>query len=342
MRPPHRTHSLLVPFAAAGLALLPACGADRPAAPAPLPIQTPDNLAVGTVLTVVSGETKRPVGGATVVVAGRSYTTDAAGEVRLGDGVPRGSLVDVVAAGFLDRQTTIRAPESARFSLWPKTSVTGLSEQTTAELVYTAGAFCCPADVLAAQPLRRVSPAIGSFDLVLDARYAGDAGIRAAIQEAASLAGGAAGARVVFMPAETSGGFRIDVTTGPDPENRPNVAAFTERRLDALGYITGGRIVFVMDEYLSARQPRILTNIMAHELGHILGLGHSSVPGLMSVFQGTGTHYAFFAGAGDFSPIEKLVLDLMYDRRTGTRFPDNDRAASLTSAGRRERIVCRF
>jgi hypothetical protein len=62
----------------------------------------------------------------------------------------------------------------------------------------------------------------------------------------------------------------------------------------------------------------------------------------MSVFQGTGTNYAFFAANGDFSATEKLVLDLMYDRRSGTRFPDNDRVASLTSAGRRERIVCRF
>jgi Matrixin len=331
---------LLVPFAAAVLTLLPACGGDRvPAAPAP--VQTQD-IGVGTVLTIVSGETRSPVAGASVVVAGRSYTTDGAGEVRLAEAVPRGSLVDIVAAGFLDRQTTVRLPEAARFSLWPKTSAAGLNEQTTAELVYTPGAFCCPADVLAAQPLRRVSPTIGSFELVLDARYGGDAGVRAAIQEAASLAGRAAGARVVFMPAETSGGARIDITTGPDPENRPNVAAFTERRLDALGYITGGRIVFVVDEYLSGRQQRVLTTIMAHELGHMLGLGHSSIPGVMSVFQGTATNYAFFAAARDFSPIEKLVLDLMYDRRSGTRFPDNDRVAALTSAGRRERIVCRF
>ena len=131
-------------------------------------------------------------------------------------------------------------------------------------------------------------------------------------------------------------------TTGPDPENRPNVAAVTERQFDTQGYITGGRVVFVMEEYLSGRQsPQVVTTIVAHELGHMLGLGHSSVPGVMSVFAGIGTNYAFFAANGDFSPTEKLVLDLMFERRAGTRFPDNDRQAAATSAGR-ERIVCRL
>src|SRR5258705_321910 len=169
MQPLHRTRPFLIPFAAAGLALLPACGGDRPPAPPPHPKPAPDDHATGTPRTVDSRRTKRPAGGAS--------------------------------------------------------------------------------------------------------------GARAAIQEAASLAGGAVGARVVFMPAETSGGARIDITSGPDPESRPNVAAFTEWRLDALGYIAGGRIVFVMDEYLSGRQPRVLTTIMAPELGHTLGRGHSSVPG---------------------------------------------------------------
>lgn len=61
----------------------------------------------------------------------------------------------------------------------------------------------------------------------------------------------------------------------------------------------------------------------------------------MSVFGGRANFYGFFSGNGDFSPAEKLVLDLMYERRAGTRFPDNDRQAAATSAGR-ERIVCRL
>jgi len=341
MQPWCRSLPVRASLAAVLVVFLPACGGDGVVTPAPVPVS--NDIAAGTAVTVISGETKRPVVGARVVVAGRSYTTDGAGEVRLEAAVLRGSLVDVVAPGYFDRQTTLRDPGPARFALWPKASATGLDEQTTAELVYTQGAFCCPANALANAPLRRVAPTIGSFDLVLDARYGDNSLVRDVIQEAASLAGRAAGARVVFNPADTSGGSRIDITSGPDPENRPNVAAFTEWRLDAFGYITGGRIVFVLDDYLRGRQSRrVLTTIMTHELGHVLGLGHSSAPGVMSVYQGVGTNYAFFAAAGDFSPAEKLVLDLMYDRRGGTRFPDNDRVAALTSGGRLERIVCRF
>jgi hypothetical protein len=294
------------------------------------------------VLTVVSGETERPVAGASVTVAGRSYTTDGAGELRLGETLARGALVDIVASGFLDRQTTIRSREATGFPLWPQTAATGLNPHTTAELVYTPGASCCPADVLAGQPMRRVLSTIGSFALVLDERYRGDARVTAAIQEGASIAGRAAGGRAVFMPADTGAGPRIDITSGPDPANRPNVAAFADRQLNAQGYITGGRVVFVIEEYLTGQRPqRDVVYIVAHELGHMLGFGHSSAPGVMSVFQGRATYAAFLDVSREFSPTEKLVLDLMYERRAGTRFPDNDRQAAATSE-RRDQIACRF
>lgn len=337
-----RRLALVFILAAVGLALYPGCGGDRgPSTPTPvLPSQ---DIPAGTVLTVVSGETGRPVSGATVTVAGRSSIADAAGELRLAEPVPRGALLDIVSAGFLDRQTTMRSMASTRFSLWPKTSVTGLNEHTTAELAYTAASSCCPAQSLGTQPLRRVLPTIESFAVVLDERYRAIGDVRAAIEHGASLASAASGGRVVFMPADTSAGWRIAVTSGPDPLNRPNVAAFAERDLDGQGNITGGRVVFVMADYLSARFARqehqTLVTIVAHELGHMLGLGHSSTPGVMSILDGRGTNYAFFAAKHDFSSTEKLVLGLMYDRRAGTRFPDNDRQAAATSV-RRDRIVC--
>jgi hypothetical protein len=142
------------------------------------------------------------------------------------------------------------------------------------------------------------------------------------------------------MPADSSAGWRIDITTGPDPANRPNIAAFADRDLDGQGYITGGRVVFVVEDLLTDRRWYWqLVTLVAHELGHMLGLGHSSAPGVMSVFSGEGLFYAFFDAKRDFSPTEKLILGLMYDRRAGTRFPDNDRQAAATTV-RRNRIVC--
>jgi len=326
---------------AIALALHPGCGRD-PVPSAPTPVVQSQDIPAGTVLTVVSGETGRPVAGASVTVAGRGSTTDTAGEVRLTEPVPRGALMDVVAAGFLDRQTTMRSAASTRFSLWPKASVTGLDEQTTAELVYTSGSVCCPADNLASQPLRRVLPTIGSFTLVLDARYRANPEVGQAIQAGASLAGAASGARVVFVPADSGASWRIDITSGPDPDNRPNIAAFADRQFDAQGYITGGRVVFVIEDYLTGRRPYWeLVTLVAHELGHMLGLGHTSSPGMMSVSRGRANFYAYFDARHDFSPAEKLALELMSDRRAGTRFPDNDRDAAA-SVARRERIACRF
>ena len=327
--------------AGVALSLHHACGGDaRPTASTPT-VPSPDHPA-GTVVAVVSGETRRPVPGASVTVAGRKYTTDTAGEVRLAEPVWRSALVDILASGFLDRQTTMGSGPPTRFSLWPKASATGLDEHTTAELVYTSGASCCPAARLGTLPLRRVSPTIRSFAVVLDPRYRANGDVMAAILEGASLAGAASGGRVVFAPADTSAGPRIDLTSGPDPLNRPNVAAFADLQLDGQGYVVGGRVVFVVEDYLtSGRHQRTMATIVAHELGHMLGLGHSSAPGVMSVLDGTATNYAFFYANGDFSPAEKLALDIMYERRAGNRFPDNDRQAAATSVGR-EQIVCRF
>jgi hypothetical protein len=103
---------------AAALAIS-ACGRGR--SPAPTAATTPDpSIPAGTVVAVRSGETDQPQP-ATVVVAGRSYATDAAGEVRLAGKVNPGAFLDVIGPNVLDRQTLLRSSGETRFTVWPRT-----------------------------------------------------------------------------------------------------------------------------------------------------------------------------------------------------------------------------
>jgi hypothetical protein len=63
--------------------------------------------------------------------------------------------MDIVAQGFLGRNTLLRSPDELQFSLWPKDSPTGLDEHTSFSLVYSASA--CPAQPTGAVSLRRVN-----------------------------------------------------------------------------------------------------------------------------------------------------------------------------------------
>ena len=128
----------LAPFLALTL-LLVACGESGPSSPSSAPAAAPPKgrtAAAASLLTVVSGETGEPVPGATVIVAGVPYETDAAGQVNVAERASPATLLDIVAPNFFDRQTIWRSPTEARFSLWPRSSTaTGLTEEITLRLV---------------------------------------------------------------------------------------------------------------------------------------------------------------------------------------------------------------
>jgi hypothetical protein len=292
------------------------------------------------VLTLVSAADGQPLPGAAIVMGGRTLTGDAAGRVTLDAALADFTFVDVIGAGHFDRNTAVRSSEGTRLTLWPKESAEGLSEQTTAELVYTPGARCCPAERLGGDVLARVDPAITSFTLVVDAEYRGFARTMTAIRDAAALATAAAGGRVTFAVGEGTAGARIAVTTGEYPDGTP-AAAFADRTFNASGYITGGSIVIVDRTFLTEGRTQTDTvKLYAHEIGHMLGLEHSTAPGVMAVVDGVSIGFFYFRANGDYSPTEKLVLRLMTERRAGNRFPDNDRTAAARSLQQRQRIVC--
>src|SRR5262245_5377487 len=135
------------------------CGSDSPSAPslAMPPASGPPvgtGIGAGMVLSFTGAETGQVVTDATVTVAGRPYASDAAGHVVLDQGLTVGSPMDIAAPGMLDRQTLLRS-STTTFTLWPRTSATGLDEDYTRQLVYTWDKNAGPG----ASPLYRLSGA---------------------------------------------------------------------------------------------------------------------------------------------------------------------------------------
>jgi hypothetical protein len=278
------------------------------------PSQDP-GAAAGTVITVASGETGEPVSSATVTVNGRSYTTDARGEIRLVEAAAYGSTLEIAEGRFLVRQTSLRQSE-ARFTLWPRNSPTGLDEAFTKGMVY----------VFFSQQLVRFSPETTRVSIVpspdiqadpraMDAHVAGAAGM--------TVATGGAITFVVDPAASTGARVRMEIDP-QDPIIQGGAAAITYRSA-AGSVVTGGRIVYQTVAY--ARGPLLVQ----HELGHLFGMVHSTDPGDLM--------YKNIYVSG-FSAREQLLVRLVLQRRPGNQFPDNDRILALAGAQHETVIAC--
>lgn len=338
------------------VSLLPACGgggggggaASSSASP------QPPGLGAGTRLTFISGETDQPVAGAAVTVAGKAYTTDSAGQIALADPVPLNATLDVTSLDFLDRRTLVRSATETRFTLWPKRSPTGLDEDYTIRMVYDDATCFTPAKpdavmVRLAAPTTRVyvemspeianDPGAGRFDL--PARVAHEKG-------------------VAVLNAALHGGVTYVLTTQAPPNevvmkvrvvgvssSCPGGASFDPTPAGNFWTIGGGTVNYC--EIESARQ----AFIVAHELGHSFGLGHSNDPNDIMVggdCLGQSTRLL-----DSFSAKESLLMALMLQRSPGQRFPDDDRtaptapvgstgstSAAAATEGRIRRFVCRW
>ncbi len=322
--------SLTMGALALSLACLAGCGGSSPTAPVPTATPDPTALVAGTTLSVVSGENGQSVGGAKVVIAGRSYAADAGGQVTLGERAPFGSLVDVTASGFLDRQSLIRRSGSTRFVLWPRRTASGIDENYTMVLVYTSGGVESPSP--GTSPLRRLRLGTTQVSLVPSPEIQQDGQAREAHEAAVATLNAAVAGRVVYAVAPSRPQTGIAFDTRVDPKeglcaSDSRVLAFTSLTLQS-SEIVGGELVFC--GLSSAR-----TSTVTHELGHTFGLQHSpDERDLMSaVYQPGFSRTAFSAS-------ETLTMSLMMERRGGNRFPDNDRDLPATATSTLT-IVCR-
>lgn len=297
---------------------LPACGSS-PSSPTRTPVARPTPAPTPIAVSIVSGETGAPVAGASVTVAGVALESDASGGVSVAAGTARDAEVSIVAPGFLDRRSTLgHAEEGSRFSLWPRESPTGLSEELTGFLVYTE----TRADaVFAEDPLRRWSPEFGEIRVVLGAGF--DPSMGRSIDnhtEAAARMNELSGGAVVYGSPEFGEGeggpapgtvlARIDADD-PICENRVLALA----RWWCNGANETRRAELVYCTVFQTQRP----NLVLHEFAHTLGLYHSPNRDDLMFAQDT---------AGRFHPREILATRLMYQRRAGNRFPDDDRQAA--------------
>ena len=287
------------------------------------------SMPAGTVVSLRSGETDQPVAGASVTLSAQSsagpfntvFTSDAAGQFALDRAVSLSStpLLDVSAPGFLVRTTILRSDETT-ISLWPSSSGTGLDEDFSSTAAYSASA--CPAVNTGASVLRRTPSSVRTINVSFGDSIQDQAAETAHQQAIARLNDATGGVPAYQFTSGVAGG--VPVVAEIDPNNstcstgvgplRATVALTT-----ANGEILSGRMV-----YCSLGAARSL-ELVLHELGHTLGLYHSS-----------STADVMYCAPGRpqvFSSRERLLMRLSRQRRAGNRWPDNDRSASSLLSG---------
>jgi hypothetical protein len=269
-------------------------------------------------VTVVSGETDAPVGGARVIVAGVPQVTDTAGQAAVTEAA-EGATVDVEAPGFLARQTLVRHAVT-RLTLWPEGNK--LPGDYTKALVYTASTV---SDTTSIVPLDRLPPRVRTLALVPSDALAADPRVMEAHRQAADYFNVAVAGRTVFS---VGGAADMIVSTRLDDTEAScegNAGTLMARIWVSQHEVTRAEIVFC------GPGPARLPTPIAHELGHVFGLAHS--------VDRRDVMYRYYSSRDEhgFTERETLTMSLIYLRRGGNAWPDNDRTAA-TGSGTRVRV----
>ena len=301
-------------LAALAVTALVACGDSAPAPStgptSPAPPQPPTTVT----LTVVSGEDGQPVSGATLTAGGRTLETAANGTASVP--VPAlGSNVEVIAEGFLDRKTVYRSVN--RIVLWPATSENGLTPELTRRLVYSGFGE----DAVLGELSMRRPPSDAVIHVFVEGGLLDDVRVNRVVGDAVAAMETALQGRVQIVVTGTppSSGTVWHIRVDPEATSSEFIATTRFR-------VRNGEMVEAWLLYRSlsdlAENERLVTNM----LGNAFGLRDSDSPNDRMFFDW------WRRRPNDFSPRERLIMRLMFERPGGNRWPDNDRSLGASAS----------
>jgi hypothetical protein len=207
-----------------------------------------------------------------------------------------GARAAVTAAGYLVREALF---DGKPFYLWP-----AVDEDYVRAVIY--GEFA---------PGRRLTRWEQGFDVAPAPELAEDSRVRSVIEDAVAEVRQASGLPIAVR---STGTVTVSVNI-EDPFFAAGTAVAYTRLTVRGNSIVGARVVFLDLRYLLALGNRSRTNTMLHEMGHVLGLGHS--PDGRDVMHVDGAR----TDARAFSARELLTVRMMYlRRRPGNAAPDRD------------------
>jgi hypothetical protein len=282
----------------------------------------PAAFALGLALAGCSGGTSTPnqpttasptppPTGSLVTPVLRDGTTEQVVAAQVTPPAPRiGDRVSVAAAGFLTREQLFDVPD---IFLWPGDSS---YIHDVAYWEFTDGTF---------RTIRWTEP----FTITLDAELANDPAILAKANEVAAEA-----SRHIGYAVRVGTGGAVTIGVDESLEDRDAVGEATVSYRGAA--IASARIVFWRRLEIAGGPQAAYSNTFLHELGHVIGLGHSPlVTDVMTPAEGPGTNQS------TYQPREVACLHMSYaHRRPGNYFPDRDPAlGAASSATPRIRVI---
>jgi hypothetical protein len=320
------------------VALSVSCGGSpsNGAGPSPTPPVTPPSTLrpEGTVLSVASLASLQPIGGATLTAAaGQQFPGDDTGRITLTSALDKSSVVTISAPNFLQRRTVLS--NHVVFTMWPRTDpATNLTEEFTRDVVYDADCGRKPP-----RRMIRLAPAVRQVYIapapdIMQQRERPQSWAMAAREAHEGAVAemnrvlGPSGIRFDLVETRPVSGFVVPVTVGPTVYTCSAADAFASYSLNGRGEIIGGEITHCglttpeNDGFGTANLP----SVVLHEMGHLMGLSHSSDIGdamfTAACPSPTGSEFGLFRDT--FSARERLVLPMMLQRNAGNAFPDND------------------